>query len=277
MRKTFFDIIENMEFDVYQEYKTLLQLFTKENIVLDRYYYTPAEYINENYFRELKLRGTFLSLYDFMNAYELNVASDDLNDLFILCEFLIAILFDENLVYNTSLSEARRITKANINVILEKTNHKLVDISQDDNKKLIIVENNKAATLASEISDDMSVSFDILEYNHYALKGDLGKKKKILASIGLYIEPILKSKVLQNSGYKQLESDAGFVFNNFHIRHNNKEGAKAQDYIVKLTDAELEEWYDKAYDIAIAVIIMSEHLKVETEISELKSKYAWKF
>ena len=62
MRKTFFDIIENMEFDVYQEYKTLLQLFTKENIVFDGCSYTPAEYINEYYFRGLKLRGTLQSL-----------------------------------------------------------------------------------------------------------------------------------------------------------------------------------------------------------------------
>ena len=107
-------------------------------------------------------------------------------------------------------------------------------------------------------------------------KGDLDKKRKILASLGGYVEPTLKSRVLQNSGYKQLESDIGFVLNNFNIRHNNKTGAKAQDYIISCSDKELEGWYDKAYNMLVAVIIINEHISVQQELAEIKSKYKWK-
>ena len=137
------------------------------------------------------------------------------------------------------------------------------------------MEKNKAATLAAQLVDDEVVAFELIEYNHFALKGDLEGKKKLLFSLAAYIEPILKSKVLQKSGYKQLESDAGFLFNNFHIRHNNKVGAKAQDYITTVKDAKLEEWYDKAYEVALSVIIINDYLTIGQDIADIKSKHVW--
>ncbi len=273
MRKNFYDIIGEMNFNIIKEYETLLALFEDEK--MPRFNMTLKSFIDKYYFRSLKFRGTYVSLDDFIDDFELNIPTNELNDLFVFCEFLIAILPKGKLSENVYLKNYVAAIFGNIDVILERTNHKLVNISSTEDK-MIIIENNKTATLASEITEDTNVSFDILEYNHHSLKGNLDKKKKILTSIGLYIEPILKSRVLQKAGYKQLESDAGFVFNNFHIRHNNKEGAKAQEYITKLNTSELEEWYDKAYEIALAVIIMNNHVKVESELTELKSNYKWK-
>ena len=273
MRKDFYDIIGEMNFNIIKEYETLLALFEEEKMPF--WGMTLKKYIDTHYFRSLKFRGTYISLDDFMDDFDLNIPSNELNDLFVFCEFLIAILPKSKLSENMYLKNYAMVILGNINIILERTNHKLVNISSTENK-IIIIENNKITSLASEITGDTNVSFDILEYNHHALKGDLDKKKKILTSIGLYIEPILKSRALQKSGYKQLESDAGFVFNNFHIRHNNKEGAKSQEYITKLNVSELEEWYDKAYEIALAVIIINNHLKVESKLAELKSNYKWK-
>lgn len=115
-----------------------------------------------------------------------------------------------------------------------------------------------------------------MEYNHYGLKGNLSKKRSILVSLGAYIEPILRNKSLLNAGYKELESNVGFLLNKFHIRHNNKEGKTAQEYIVNITDEQLENWYDKTYDMIIQVIITNENISAEKEIEQLKKDYTWK-
>ena len=159
---------------------------------------------------------------------------------------------------------------------MEQTNHELKR-SPKYNNNYIIVEKNKATTLAAEIVEDDETAYDLIEYNHYALKGDLETKKKILATLGTYIEPILLSKVLSNNGYGKLESNAGFMLNNFHIRHNNKEGTKANDYIVAINDDDLETLYDKTYDAILSVIIINEHIPVSKEIKSLKETYTFKF
>ena len=130
--------------------------------------------------------------------------------------------------------------------------------------------------MAAQLVTDTAVAFDLIEYNHFAIKGHLAEKKAILISIAGYIEPILNSKVLSTAGYKQLESDAGFVFNNFHIRHNNKEGSKANDYIATISNKDLEEWYDKAYELAVSVIIINDYLSIGNDIAEIKPKYTWR-
>ncbi|MBQ7976636.1 MAG: hypothetical protein IJ300_13210 [Clostridia bacterium] len=66
------------------------------------------------------------------------------------------------------------------------------------------------------------------------------------------------------------------LINKFHIRHNNKEGTKAQDYIVSLDDSKLEEWYDNTYDVLLQAIITNENIRVEQEIDNLKQTYPWK-
>ena len=97
----------------------------------------------------------------------------------------------------------------------------------------------------------------------------------ILVSIGRYIDPTLKDRTFQESEYKRLISDTSFLFNNFHIRHNNIEGPKAQDYIKSLSNSELEKWYDSAYDMSLAVVITKECKTVQNEITKLKKDYKW--
>lgn len=274
MRKTFYELLANKEFNVCEEYKKLLNLFAVEKCVGVRgYYNTVSAYIDEYYFRELPCRGSALNLNELARDIELHSASDQLNDLYLLCEFLLAVLPMHQIKKHSDLKEQRNTIYNNIQYILEKTNHEL---KEDKNGNLIVVSKNQSAILAAEIVGDNDVSFDLIEYNHYSLKGDLGEKKKILTSIGVYIEPILRDKTFRESMYKSLVSDTSFLFNNFHIRHNNLTGPKAQEYTKTLNDAELEKWYDRAYDMAVAVIIAKECLPVQNELSELKKNYKWK-
>ena len=274
MRTNLYELLSKRNFNAYKEYETLWTLFKSEaSIPLNRYMNPLAVYIDEVYFRELPFRGSFTSIDEMMSALHIYSSSNKIEELLLFCEFLIAVLPEEKVGRNQFLEKQRKTIMGNIEYILERTNHELV---LDPDGNAIIVEKNKATTWAAQLVNDDVIAFELIEYNHFALKGDLEGKKKLLFSIAAYIEPILKSKVLQNNGYKQLESDAGFLFNNFHIRHNNKVGAKAQDYISTVKDSDLEEWYDKAYEVALSVIIINDYLTIKQDIVDIKSKYTWR-
>lgn len=275
MRKNFYELLTEREFDPKKEFSTLWYLFCVEKCYHRSYgSFAMAIWVDQELFRKLPFRGSFATLKDMMDEFGLKLhAAVDMEKLLLFCEFLMAVLPQSGAAYDEYLSKQRKTIFENIKYILERTNH---EKKKDPNGNWVIIEKNKAATLAAQLVDDEVVAFELIEYNHFALKGDLEGKKKLLFSIAAYIEPILKSKVLQKNGYKQLESDAGFLFNNFHIRHNNKTGASAQDYITTVKDAELEEWYDKAYEVALSVIIINDYLTIGQDIADIKTKYTWK-
>lgn len=275
MRMNFYDLLDNMKFNVGNEYSKIYKLlFNEESVYSNGRIKTLADYINDEYFRQLPFRRTFTSIYDLMTTLSINKYSESMDKLFTFCEFVLAILPNKFLIYNGGAKKQADTIKANIKYILEATNNKLV-LRPNSDSEYIIVEDDKAVTLAAELIDDVDVAFDILQYKHRSLKGNLPEKRKLLTSVAAYLEPILRNKSLSSAGYKTIESDMGFILNNFHIRHNNKEGSTAKDYIVNITDDELENWYDKAYNMAVLVVLINNHVTVENEILDLKQKHNW--
>lgn len=274
MRRNLYNLLSQREFNIRREHQTLWQLFCDESC----YHtygsaYSLSRWIDIEHFRTLPFRGSFTSLSSMMEELGIGPRSiPDIDKLLLFCELIYAVIPWNIKNYPSTVQNQVDTIIHNINYILEQTNH---EFRKDSEGRSIIVEKNKAATLASELVDDDTVAFELLEYNHFALKGDLEGKRKLLVSIAAYIEPILRDHTLQKNGYKQLESDAGFLFNNFHIRHNNKVGNTAKAYITSIGDNELEEWYDKAYEVALSVIIVNDYLSINQEISDVKTKYSW--
>lgn len=268
-----------MELDIFSEYSTLMHLLRKEECYDYNLSYRTAEYyINKHIFRNLTFRGTFTDISSLFNKLELHNTSSELDDLLLLCEIIIAIYRESNLTarYVPNGFKNQMITiMGNVDAILEKANYE-AKVMPNDNKKMIIVSKNPATVLAAEIVEDTTIATNLFEYNHFAIKGHLEEKRKILNSIASYLEPSLKAKKLKGTAYSSLESDLGTFLNNFHIRHNNKEGASAQEYIVSLNDNQLEEWYDKIYSTAIMYILAQENLPIHKELDELKRNYTWK-
>ena len=270
-RKNLYDILNELEFSGAKEYERLTELVKKEKCCFsDGRNKTLYQYINDKYFRFNVFRGTFISLSEMWDTLTPYYWSMD--DLFILCELLLLVLdvrcYHLKCFDNFDAETQARIVIQNIITICEKTNHCIVE--QEEGKK-IIVEKNAAATQAVQLVDNLSVSSGILEYLHYALKGHLEEKRKILLLLGNYIEPMLKSHVLKNAGYGDIESDVGFLLNNMNIRHNNLEGTKRKEYTASLTKDELEEWYDKTYNTILAAIILKEQIAISAEIKPLRS------
>lgn len=274
MRKNFYDLLSHREFKIHREYETLWRLFCVEPCYqANSQKYTLSTWINDFFFRSLSFRGSFTSLSNMMDELGIRLRyTTDIDVLLLFCELIYAVIPWNLKAYQSTVRKQIETITHNINYILEQTNH---EFRTDSEGRNIIVEKNKAATLAAELVDNDTVAFELIEYNHFALKGDLEGKRKLLVSIAAYIEPILRDHTLQNNGYKKLESDAGFLFNNFHIRHNNKVGNTAKAYITSISNNELEEWYDKAYEVALSVIIINDYLSINQEISNIKTTYSW--
>lgn len=272
-RKNLYEILSNMNFNVYSESKTLVDLFENEKEWYNGHYSESLmEYIDNNFFREMTIRGTYIDIETMMTDLGILYSSSNLDTLFTLCEFFLHIFSYHNLFSKRAIKQVEVILH-NINVIMDKTNH---SIHQIGDNQFIVVKKNVASIETSEIVTNEHISNEIMRYNHFAIKGDLEEKRQILNNIGQYIEPILKSRKLGQAGYKEIESNMGFLLNNLHIRHNNKEGAKAQEYTMNLKKFELEDWYNKIYDLSLIVIMLNEHLSVQEEIKSLKKDYHWK-
>ena len=280
VRRNIYDTLDNREFSISQEYWKLYSLFAMEKKPYWGYGsdLPLKEYINKAYFRDLECRGSFLSIDSMMQELHINNTGKTTDDLLTLCEFIMAVTPSKQINKSLFAEKQMKTIEGNIVYILDKTNHMLLNLCGTDYAypKYVIIEKNKAATEAAELVEDENTAIELLEYNRFSLNGDLAEKRRILSSIALYIEPLLKSRKLQKAGYGQLESDAGFLANNFHIRHNNKTGAKANEYIVGLADDDLEYWYDKAYNVFLNVITLREQIETSSELNMLKGNYHWK-
>ncbi len=227
MAAHFYELLSKLEVDPKTGTKTLDYLFSTNAVVrFPTYTISLESYINQNIFRALPMCGTFLNTNALRNALGISVGQLDGNfeKLFLFSEFLIALFDEMEKFYHMTIElDAHRQMETiqnNIKIFVDKSNHELVDAGEHG---FIIVEKNKTASQAVEFIDDQTTAIEVLEYNHYKLKGDLNQKQKILISLGNYIEPILKDRAVK-AKYAELFSDVSFLLNNFNIRHNNKAG-----------------------------------------------------
>lgn len=136
----------------------------------------------------------------------------------------------------------------------------------EEYEKVLLVEKNAEATAVAEIAD-MEISYEIIEYNHYMLKGDIIKKKKILLALADKFEP-LRNDLKKID--KELESNIGYLLNKMNIRHNNLEGKNAIKYVISMDDKELEEWYDETYQMILLAFLECENIERNIKVTNLK-------
>lgn len=268
-RKSFVDILKNYEINYVQEIAKIEHLFCETRIDIGLYkHYSIQEYINKNLFYSWEYRGTFLSVEEMKQAmlpFLYNNKEVEFDDMLLYFEF-ISNMFKINLQATSSrFRNLFNTIMENIHTILDKYNYKLAD-GQDG--LLIIVQKSEKVTAVSEIYP--SIAPEIIEYNRFSLKGNLKRKRELLLTIAHKFEGI--EQKLTASNQKALTENASCLINGLNLRHNTVEGKHASDIVINMPDNELEDWYDRTYDVLLLALMYADYTNYQNLISNLKKK-----
>ncbi len=280
MRKNIFQIQKN-RFNLTKEIKRIDSLLSQEAIYIDKFgaNHTIFEFVDDGFFIKWKQRYSCINCKDMMEVLKIDKISKrykvGIIDALIYLEFLVNIIkiFEKGIKkfpfpsFKLTVSEEYEQLKNNILSLIEHLNMEVKYFCKEE--KAIIVEKNKAATAVAEIVDD-NLAHKVIEYNHYLLKRNISKKKHILNEIHSELEP--KRQILENLN-KILSDNVFYMFNNINIRHNNREkGKNYKEFVSKMSDKELEGWYDETYQLALLAILLLDNIPRTEAIKKLKLK-----
>lgn len=262
-------------YNIIQEMDKIGFLFRKELFRYGRNSYTIEKLFNEKFLPYWKHRGSCLSCPEIKSKLKLQ-------DTFFITtpieEYVSTIEYYENLIYQIYLSkramenEGWRIEKdfniliENIKIFLDHINyeHKIFK----DEEMVLILPKNPASTAVAEISSP-ATAFAILKYDHASLKGDLAEKRNILNAIYLEYETVLENPI---DNYKDFYKKANQLYNNLHIRHDNKTKENNKNVVLEIDDNELEKWYDELYQLLLFCILIRDNIERKKEVENfLKS------
>ena len=108
----------------------------------------------------------------------------------------------------------------------------------------------------------------MLEYSRFSLKGNIEKKQEILLSLALKYEGI-KSE-LRNASQANLVNDIDTLLNNLNIRHNNNEGEHKKEFICQMDNKQIEEWYDRTFDLILLAFMYNDYASYKSQIKNLR-------
>ena len=266
MRNNIFDLISNKKTDLLEEYLRIHRLFEIEKVDGP---YTLKETIQRKYFLSWKYRKRFLFIDELMASLDLDYDSMNksitIDKLLNYIELILNLMILINRYISTSVDKIGNILINNINDLLEDLNYE--KIHQQDLGRVIITEKNKLTTAVAEIRPE--IIKPVIEYRRFSLKGDIEAKRNILKTLANEVEPLRKT--FKGTTYSPFVEDTFYFLNSLNIRHNNIEGSKAQPIVAKMSDDELEEWYDRTYDMILGVFVLEKYLKDKNKIDTLKN------
>ena len=135
----------------------------------------------------------------------------------------------------------------------------------------LFVPKKQEAIAVSEIVAP-EISYKVLEYNHYTMKGDVAKKRETLRILADQLEPRRVELAAIN---KELANNVFFMFNNMNIRHNNrtKGNKNYKEVIAEMSQDELENWYDETYQMCLLAFLELDNLERTKKVAELKASF----
>lgn len=281
MRKSIFDIVsENTHIE--DDVNRILTMAEDEYILcVDKYTHMKLfKFVDLYCFKYWDYRGHFINVEDYLKALNYNVlkrnASKNIDSLLTVIELIYNFWNLSIQEFNNDYKDYKLQWCGNyyhlkdvMDDILQQYNH--VAYISDDKKCILIIENKEEVTAASEILPS-AISFDVIKYNHRSLQGEVELKKSILISLGAELEP--KRKDLQQLN-KQLSEDIFFMLNNINVRHNNrskKDKGKYKEYVAKMSKTRLEKWYDELYQMMLLAFLLLDNVERASKVKELKDK-----
>lgn len=277
-RRNFAQILREAGISHDDEYSRLYEWFMEqENIFLYGTRYSLRE-ICESDFMVFEHRGTCTSLEDFDRTYNFDFTADledtTLDKLLLFAEYSYNLL---DIVYTSAstcevpqrigIDDAANQYAQQVERVMEKIGY--MKLKQDD--ITVFVPKKPNAVAVSEIVSP-EISYKVLEYNHYMMKGDIARKRETLRILADQLEPRRTDLTAIN---KELASNVFFMFNNMNIRHNNcAEGDKNyKETVAKMSKDELENWYDETYQLCLLAFLELDNVERTKKVSELKASF----
>jgi len=279
-RKNIFDILQerlNINYEIKNLDSLCESIAIMKRVFVNEYTceyekYTLEEYVDKYCLAKWKNRNRCISCQDMrmrLQITPLNVV-DNLSKekIYVYLEYLANILelcsFDINLDNSLVTTESYDYINGNL---LDIVNHLNLELKVFENEqKVLLVEKNSASTAVAEIIES-ELAYQVIEYNHYLLKGDIESKQRILKVLADKIEPMRNQLKQINS---TLVDNTFYLLNKMNIRHNNIEGKNAIPYVQNLSKEELEEWYDETYQMILLCILEYDNIERNKKVNELK-------
>jgi hypothetical protein len=244
------------------EYKKLLNLISEWGTYCINNENISMEQLFNRYILNWKYRNTYTSLKEIYDKLKLNVRANvrTVNDkLLTLIELVLNIdSFIDDIIYennskhrNDPFSEIYLIYKNNTLIfdncckLMTALNYKSNII--DDKITLVKNEVDVHTTTNENISKELSIL--LTEYIYFKNKNNVKEKKRIVSDIAIYLEPLRND--IPN---EKLRSTIFKIFNKLNIRHNNKEGKNSSEFITKMSNSEVIEWYDRCFSLCLTAI-----------------------
>lgn len=264
-------------FDLSRELKRMRRLFENDATVYVPIegYYTVRGYVKEHGFSHWRNRGRCVDANDFLSLLEYDKlwdsAKNNMQDLFTLIEIIynfwhIAESRTSASYGSDDRSRSFGLLKKIMDECLANYNYKAQYFPSRE--LLIVIEDKPEATAVAEIIE-RDLSYKVLRYNHYMLKGNLQAKKEILLALGTDLEP--KREQIKTIDAK-LEDGIFYILNNLHLRHNNKtEGDKwFKQAVADMDNNTLEHWYDELYQMMLLAYLLLDQVDRNKQVKELK-------
>lgn len=281
MRRNFAQILKDAKIDVKVEYQKLYGMLYDRSIQVSNTSWISAYDEFSTYFIAFHFRGTCLSLDEFNDLHGFHFEKDPTNfnidHLISLCEYIENLLMAYQCVpLSYPYGYGNMPTKLiNVQFYLQQISQvieKIGYIQAEQNGLTIFVEKDPAAIAVAESEFiPESLSYRLISYNHYSMKGNLAEKKATLLDLANLLEP---QRINLERIDKTFARDLFYAFNNFHIRHNNADpqSPKFKKPIGDLAKEQLEFWYDEVYQMCLLAILRLEHADRKKTFEALKSE-----
>lgn len=238
-------------------------------------YFTLEEYIEYICFNDWNLRGTFISINDMRQGLGIekgSITPDNVDENHVL-DFLQYAINCVNRVSTTIKSSKASLLSDdtiivvlwdNIKLLVEKLNCTLE--LDKKNQEIFILYSNSTATTVSTYYPDIKDS--ISEYIRIDNRGDLKHKGEILCTLFKKLESV-ETKLKANN-FGAIASDATFLFNKSGIRHWVEQDKIACETFLKMDETELEDWYDKTFNLFLTCMVLAKYTDNMQDIKNLK-------
>lgn len=281
MRRNFAQILKDADIDIKVEYQKLYGMLYDRSIQVSSMNRISAYDELSERFNGFYFRGTCLSIDEFNDLhgfhFEKEPANFNIDHLISLCEYIYNMLIGYQTAQGSFGYGFTSMMPMPINIQFYMTQitqviERIGYMQAIEDGYTIFVEKSPAAIAVAESElIPENLSYKLISYNHYAMKGNIEEKKAVLLQLALILEA--RRNDLEKAD-RTLETNLFYIFNNLNIRHNNINPdlkGKYKAYVARMSNDDLERWYDETYQMCLLAFLLLENLEREIKFNNLKA------